>query len=406
MDLRTHYPFPLLRHGLVHTYPSLKKNARTDVAIIGAGITGALAAWHLQKLGIKCMVFDKRHVATGSTAASTSLIQYEIDVPMHVLAKMVGLENAVRSYERSRKAIYDLKKLSATVGDQDNFKDKCSLQLASYKKDVKELEIEYKLRTEYGFKADLLSSKEIKKQFQLDAPAALYSHEAAQLDAYSLTHKILYGLDKNECPVYDHTDIVSIQHHKNGIELLTGDGFRIKARKLIIACGYESGKYINKRIEELRSTFVIISEPLNKKELWKENCLIWETADPYLYIRTTEDNRVLVGGRDNGYKNIDGMLDQLPKKSLALKKDFEKLFPHHPIKIDFSWAGTFATTRDGLPYIGGIRNMPDTYFALGYGGNGITFSLIAAEMISSDLSGKKDPDWDLFSFDRAHGINF
>lgn len=76
------------------------------------------------------------------------------------------------------------------------------------------------------------------------------------------------------------------------------------------------------------------------------------------------------------------------------------MFPDLSFKVDFSWAGTFAETEDGLPYIGSIKQLPNTYFALGYGGNGITFSQIAAEILSDLLLGVKNKDAKIYSFDR------
>ncbi|WP_315822235.1 FAD-dependent oxidoreductase [Paraflavitalea speifideaquila] len=81
MDLRSDKPYALLKHGLGHVYPSLRKDQKADVAIIGAGITGALVGWHLLQKGIQPVIIDRRHAGMGSTAASTSLLQYEIDTP-------------------------------------------------------------------------------------------------------------------------------------------------------------------------------------------------------------------------------------------------------------------------------------------------------------------------------------
>jgi glycine/D-amino acid oxidase-like deaminating enzyme len=69
----------------------------------------------------------------------------------------------------------------------------------------------------------------------------------------------------------------------------------------------------------------------------------------------------------------------------------KKLFPHIVFKTDFKWAGNFASTKDGLPFIGSIPQFPHTYFSLGYGGNGITFSLIAAHLLTDLLQGTKTP---------------
>jgi glycine/D-amino acid oxidase-like deaminating enzyme len=64
------------------------------------------------------------------------------------------------------------------------------------------------------------------------------------------------------------------------------------------------------------------------------------------------------------------------------------------------WAGTFAETADGLPYIGTVPEFPHGYFALGYGGNGITFSLVAARIIRDAFTGRPNADAGLFGFER------
>ena len=169
---------------------------------------------------------------------------------------------------------------------------------------------------------------------------------------------------------------------------------------MIIACGYESQKYLSKKVEISNSTYAIISEPFEEQKFWYKNAMIWETADPYLYIRRTDDNRLIIGGKDDTFYNPAKRDEKLAKKAEALQNDFCKLFPTIKFKTDFSWAGYFGKTKDGLPYIGTVSERPHTYFALGFGGNGIIFSVMAAELITNILSGKKTPDMNIFSFER------
>ena len=83
-----------------------------------------------------------------------------------------------------------------------------------------------------------------------------------------------------------------------------------------------------------------------------------------------------------------------------LEHSFKTVMKHIPLKADFSWAGAFAVTKDGLPYIGTISERPNTYFALGFGGNGITFSAIAADVIHDALLNSQNKDARLFMFNR------
>jgi glycine/D-amino acid oxidase-like deaminating enzyme len=79
MNLHSPSPYWLLRHGIINSYPSLNHDIKTDIAVMGAGISGALVANQLCRAGYKVVVVDRRHVGLGSTAASTALLQYEID---------------------------------------------------------------------------------------------------------------------------------------------------------------------------------------------------------------------------------------------------------------------------------------------------------------------------------------
>ena len=182
--------------------------------------------------------------------------------------------------------------------------------------------------------------------------------------------------------------------------LKTENGYTVKAKKLVYATGYEVVDFIDKDIVNLLSTYAVVSEQYNKRPFWKDEVLIWNTADPYLYVRTTPDNRVLVGGRDEDFSDPVKRDKLIDKKTKQLTKDISKLFPNLDFKPEFSWTGTFGATKDGLPYIGPYKKLPNSYFALGFGGNGITFSVIAAQIIKDILEGKENKDIELFSFER------
>lgn len=399
MDLRSDHPYWLLEHGLMKSYPSLNENVSTDVAIIGAGVTGSLVAWHLNKAGLDVTIVDKRHVGTGSTAASTSLLQYEIDTPLVKLKEKVGEEAAVKSYLMCRQSIYDLETIINGLKDETFFKRRSSFQFATLQKHVPALEAEYNARKKAGISVEWLNDLDIQNTFGFTKGAGILSKDAAEIDAYALTHALLNSCKKKSVHIYDHTKVEEINHTKRGVELITNTLNKIKAKKLVIACGYESQQYIRQKVQTLHSTYAIISEPFNGNKFWYKNALIWETAIPYLYLRTTETNRILIGGKDEYFRGANKRDAFIPQKKKQLEKSFASLFPDIPFKTDFQWAGTFASTKDGLPYIGSVKQHPNTYFALGFGGNGITFSVIAAQMIRDFICGKR-VEKNVFGFDR------
>jgi glycine/D-amino acid oxidase-like deaminating enzyme len=127
--------------------------------------------------------------------------------------------------------------------------------------------------------------------------------------------------------------------------------------------------------------------------------LIWESADPYLYLRTTGDGRIICGGEDEEFANEDARDALIPSKTARLSAKLARLFPSIDPRPEFAWAGAFGTTRTGPPLIGMLPGNPRVHAVMGYGGNGITFSRIAAEIVRADLTGATDADAALFAFE-------
>ncbi len=401
MNLRSGYPFWLIKNGLPYNYPKLASSCITDVVILGGGISGALTAYYLSEAGIKCVVADARTIGLGSTCASTSLLQYEIDTSLHELSEKIGSRNAVHAYTLCAYAVSEILHIAQKLGFKD-YKKKNSLYYASFLKDMPFLKKEFSARKENGFDVTYLEKEGIRMDYGFDAPAAILSSCGAEINAYLFTHALLQHIIKSGQQVYDRTPVIKIEHHKKNVTLYTQNGFTIRAKKIVYATGYEVVNFIDKKIVNLNSTYVTISEQTNdKSNIWKDDVLIWNTSNPYLYMRTTNDNRILAGGRDEEFWSAPRRDRLISKKTRQLVKDFRHIFPDIEFIPEFSWAGTFGSTVDGLPFIGNYQKLPNSYFALGFGGNGITFSLIAAEIITALILGKKKKTEKIFSFERV-----
>ena len=137
------------------------------------------------------------------------------------------------------------------------------------------------------------------------------------------------------------------------------------------------------------------------QNIWNDGTLIWEDAEDYLYARTTRAGRIIIGGEDSTEIIEPEARDRLiPEKSRALARRLAALWPAAKPDIEFRWAGTFDTTHDGLPLIGPVPGAKGVYAAYGYGGNGITFSFLAARLIGDLIAGKTSPLLRDFAIDR------
>jgi glycine/D-amino acid oxidase-like deaminating enzyme len=173
----------------------------------------------------------------------------------------------------------------------------------------------------------------------------------------------------------------------------------IRTDHLILATGYESQQYLPTPILELDSTYAVVSQRMDQRPLWHENALIWETAEPYHYLRTTPDNRIIIGGEDEPFRDPKRRDALLAKKTARLVKYFNTLFPDMLFEPEFEWCGTFGSTKDGLPYIDRDERT-GAWVVLGMGGNGITFSQVGARIVVDSILRKPCADAALFTFDR------
>jgi glycine/D-amino acid oxidase-like deaminating enzyme len=400
MDLHSSYPFWMIKEGILYSFPKLRENHRTSVLIVGGGITGALLAHRLMQEGLQVSVVDKRHIAHGSTSASTALLQYEIDVHLFELIEIIGEKQAVRALELCSAAIDRLEALCNRFSDRADFMRCPSLLYASYQKHLKEIiQPELAARKKHGFKVTAQSRAAIAKKFGFMSPGGILSEQAAHVNPYKLCLYLLKEVSAAGGHVFDSTEIMEWETDRDGVWLRTYEGFEIDAEHVVIACGYESENYLPETVTKLNSTYAVVSTPLEKQPAWYRNSLIWETKSPYLYLRTTADGRVIVGGRDEAFYHPEKRDALLPMKRMALASDFRALFPDIPFEVDFAWAGTFAETEDGLPFIGSYDDTR-VHFAMGYGGNGITFSVIAADLICDEIMQRNNRDRRIFGFEQ------
>jgi glycine/D-amino acid oxidase-like deaminating enzyme len=400
MDLKSGYPFWTVRNGLLNAFPALRADVDCDVLVVGAGITGALIASHLQNDGHAVCVIDRREAGWGSTAASTALLQYEIDTELQDLAERFGEADAVLAYRQCADALVSLRKIARRFRGVD-FQTSRSLYYASHWYHRRRLVAEGALRSKHGFELEVLDSAALRKRFGLDAPVGILSAEAAQVDPYRLTHRLLASIERNGGKVFDRTALASFQPSARDVLVETDAGVRIRAKQLVIASGYEGQKHIDERVASNRSSYAYVTDPIEGGLGALSRCLVWESARPYLYMRSTRDDRLIVGGEDDKV-DIPLRRDALvTRKAAKLAKKVSKLFPTMDTQPAFAWAGTFAETADGLPFFGAHeQHGPRVHFAMAYGGNGITYALIGAELLSARLAGRKHPLDTLFSFKR------
>ena len=394
-DLRTGRSLWADSPGLGVPVRPLKTAISVDVAIIGAGISGAFMAHELSR-DHTVAVLDRRPPLTGSTIASTALLQWEIDLPLTVLAEKIGMAKAKRAYLRSRSAVDALKRIVADERIVCGLKDKSSLYLAGDDYGHRALEAEATARAAIGLESRYVGPDGLRAQFGIDRTGAIVSQGSASGDPARLAAGLLRRAQAAGARVYSPVEVVEAASDPDGVTLLTDAGHAVRARTVVFCCGYEFPKGVPTPGAKVISTWALASKPRQRCPVWLKDTLVWEASDPYLYFRMGGDGRLIVGGEDEASPDAHADRAKLKRKCATIAAKLTALLPEVAFEVDYSWAGAFGESATGLPSIAPVPDMDHAWAVMGFGGNGITYSVIASQVVSAAIRGGTDADADLY----------
>lgn len=377
----------------------LTRDVKADVVIVGMGISAAMIADALTEAGLTVVLLDRRGALLGSTPATTALVQFEIDQPLSVLTRRIGKDRAERAWRRSRLAVTNLSSRVKELGIDCRMVERPSLYLAGNVLAPEALRDEAERRNRAGLRAAYLTAGELRDRFGLDRKAALLSHGNYALDPRKLAAGFLLAAAARGARLYAPAEAIGFESHGDGVAITTRDGPTVSAGAAVLATGYELAGFVPTDGHSVISTYAIATRP-QPRAIWPQAALIWEASDPYLYLRATHDGRVICGGEDDEFTDEERRDALIPEKAKRITEKLARLLPGIDTTPDYVWAGAFGTTPSGLPLIGPVPGRRGFHAVMGYGGNGITFSRVAAEVVTASLTGGTDRDADLFALDR------
>lgn len=384
-------------------YPYLTENIETEVIIIGGGVTGSILGYYFTKNHIPTVQIEKHRIAMGSTSITTSLLQYELDSNLKELEQYTTLENAVQSYKLGQQALNEIDDFIKTYGNHCHYQVRDTLLYTAKDIEVGELHTEYTLRKKYGFNVDYISQET--NPFSFDLKAGVYAFNGgAELDPYLFTHQLLDVATSMGLKVYENTEAMTINYEQDYVEVITRFGYTIKGKVIVVATGFNTQLFTKRPFGNKTTTFNIATKPVKEIIGWPGRVLIRDNEDTYNYLRTTPDNRLIIGGEDISF--VPGIFNEeaARTKYAILEQRLKNMFPHIPdIEVEYKYCGAFSSTKDNIGFIGKDPNRDRLYYGLGYGANGILFAVLAGLMLPSLYKGHPLPEMELFRPDRFDG---
>lgn len=402
---------PALRRGAsiwltpdarVTHYPPLRGHHDVDVAIVGAGMTGAMIAAVFADAGVRVMVVEARRAGHGSTAASTALLLQEPDYTLSSLARLYNRSRARRLWQLSHATTASFIKIIERFNVSCDLAKRDSIYYtfdrhAALTRDCQQ-------RERAGFAGRLLDADAMRAITGMDNATGILTTGNARLNPVKACRGLLRAAVRKGARVFEESEVRRVRPAGSGVRLYCPHG-TIDAKQVVIATGYAT-KFFRPLAGRfrMRRTYVLVTDritPRMRRRIGLKDVMLWDTERPYHYVRWTDDGRLLLGGEDRPVKRGVSRGLQFAQAAQELRDYFATVLPPlNGVGIAGAWEGLFAVTPDGLPYIGPHRRYPRHAFALGYGGNGMSFAALAARVLLEQWRGIESADHQLFAFNR------
>lgn len=371
-------------------YDTLTKSINTDTIVVGAGITGLTTAYFLAKAGITVTVIDKKNIVDGATAATTAFLTEYIDTMMYELIVMFGKDRAQSIIHSHAKAIDEIESIIQSHTIKCDF-HRCPLYIyANSDKELSTLHKEEQAAKELGIPVSFHTTN------ALGFPNAGYLLMEHQAEFHPLKYLsgLLSALQELGVQIFEHTEAQSIQERK-GIVTVETPQATITATHAVVAT-YEP---FNQELHYKKAFYTTYVQEVRLPHGALPIGIYEDTLDPYHYIRIDQvsdmHDRALIGGEDH---RSDIPIDH--------KKNFKALdeYAHHilgtiPYTPIRTWSGPIIESIDGLAWIGS-HPKEHIFYTTAFSGTGMTYSAIAATIISNSILGRSNSWADIYNIDR------
>jgi glycine/D-amino acid oxidase-like deaminating enzyme/Rieske Fe-S protein len=377
-------------------HPPLDRNLRTDVVVVGAGITGITAAYLLKKAGLRVVVLDRRRIASGDTGYTTSHLTCVTDVTLAKLAKSFGKDHARAVWDAGLAAIWQISECIDAERISCGFSWLPGYLFPPLDRQVKdsdfeELKEEVRIGEELGFDCHFVDNLPF-----VDRPAVEFPDQA-RIHPLRYLKGLVQAVHGGGCAIYEETNVDEITDEPltviAGAHRVTCDHVVIATHNPIVGKASLIKATLLQTKLALYSSYVVAgqAEPGSVPD-----AMFWETASPYKYLRLErrrDHDLVILGGEDHK----TGQVSDTTARYERLERVVSELVPS--VKLTHRWSGQVIETNDGLPFIGEIS--PGQFLSTGYNGNGITFGTLGAMMACDAITGRENPWAELFNVGRT-----
>lgn len=352
-------------------FPTLKGDIKTDVLIIGGGITGILTAFFLNQKGIDCVLVEKEKICGGTTKNTTGKITSQHGFVYDKILSSYGAETAQKYFNINQKALFKYKELQEIYPCDFEIKDNYVYTLNNRQKAEKEVIALDKI----GCKAEFCENTEL----PIKIAGAVKMPNQAQFNPLKFLSQIAKEID-----IYENTFVTEL-----GRGFAKTENGKIEAKSIIVATHFP---FLNKHGSYFLKLYQHRSYVLGLENAQSLNGMYVDECDKGLSFRNY-GGLLLLGGGGHRTGKQGGNWNEL--------RDFARV-NYKSSEEKYHWSAQDCMSLDSMPYIGRYsENTTDLYVATGFNKWGMTGSMTAAMVLCDMLCGIKNEYSDIFNPSRS-----
>jgi glycine/D-amino acid oxidase-like deaminating enzyme/nitrite reductase/ring-hydroxylating ferredoxin subunit len=362
---------------------SLTESIEADVCIIGGGISGLTTAYLLTKAGRPVIVIDDGVIGGGETARTTAHLSNALDDRIYRVEKWHGEEKAKLAVQSHGAAIAEIERIVEAEKIDCDF-----LRVDGFLIEAEDGEDDLNEELEAAHRAGFAEVEFVERApiQDFDTGKCLRFPRQGQFHVLKYLSGLAKAIEQNGGRLFSNTRAIEWKG-EDAPEVKTADGQTIRVKSIVLATNYPIMSKMFTKLPAYRT--YVVGAKIPKDSI--EKSLIWDTADPYRYVRTQPEadyDVLIVGGEDHR----TGQADDSDARFGKLWQWTQKRFPMAE-EILYKWSGQFLETHDGLAFIGRFSNSePNVYLITGDSGMGMTHGTIGG-MLVSDLILERANAW-------------
>jgi glycine/D-amino acid oxidase-like deaminating enzyme/nitrite reductase/ring-hydroxylating ferredoxin subunit len=362
-------------------HPPLTQDARADVCVIGAGVTGLLTAYGLTRAGLSVVVLDDGPVAGGDTGRTTAHLTTALDTRYVELERKHG-PNAVRLIADShRRAIDAVERTVAREKIVCAFERLDGYLFAARPADARALHDEQEALARAGLPVEMARAP------IGGAPVALRLPAQGQLEPLAFVFGLAAAVTRGGGAIFTGVHAVDVEGGSPAL-VRSSAGHTVRADAVVVATHTPVNDRVFVHTKQAPYRTYVLAARVPPRAV--SRALYWDTADPYHYVRLHTlaggPTWLIVGGEDHK----TGQADDAVERQRSLEAWTRDQFPAAGA-VEFRWSGQVFEPVDGLGLIGRNPGDENVFIATGFAGNGFTHAAVAGLLLTDLIVGRPNP---------------